>query len=340
MRNFFTTYKNPIAVVIVIILLGGGFVYSKMQTSLFPEITFPKIKVIADAGQQPVKKMMITVTQQLENAIKQVPDLQMIRSTTSRGSCEISAFINWNANIDISQQRIESKIAEARNNLPPDVNITVERMNPSILPVMQYSLESNSRSPIDLKLLAMYTIKPFLSQVQGVAEVRVIGGKTKEYWLVLNQQKMNSLGITPDLISTALTNTNFIKSNGYLNDYRLMYLTVTDASVSSKEQLENMVLSNNSKRIVLLKDIADVQIQEAKEYVKINANGHEGVLLAIVKQPNANVMDVTNKMQMKLKDLKKILPKDVSINPYYVQADFVNDSIKSVTDSLWIGLVL
>src|SRR6478672_1129213 len=340
MRNFFTTYKNPIKVVIVIILLGGGFVYSKMQTSLFPEITFPKIKVIADAGQQPVKKMMITVTQQLENAIKQVPNLVTIRSITSRGSCEISAFMNWDANIDIAQQRIESKIAEARNNLPSDVNITVERMNPSILPVMQYSIESNSKSPIDLKLLALYTIKPFLSQVQGVSEVRVMGGKTKEYWLVLHQQKMNSLGITPDMISTALTNTNFIKSNGYLNDYRLMYLTVTDASVSSKEQLENMVLSNNSKRIVLLKDIADVQIQEAKEYVKVNANGHEGVLLAVVKQPNANVIDVADKMNSKLEDLRKILPKDVAIKPYYVQADFVNESIKSVTDSLWIGLAL
>src|SRR5207249_7688390 len=133
-------------------------------------------------------------------------------------------------------------------------------------PVMQYSIESNSKSLIDLKLLALYTIKPFLSQVEGVSEVRIIGGKTKEYWLVLNQQKMNSLEITPDLITIALNNTNFIKSNGYLSDYRLMYLTVTDASVSSKEQLENIVLSNNSKRIVLMKDIADVQIQEAKEY--------------------------------------------------------------------------
>src|SRR3954452_20222540 len=106
MRNFFTTYKNPITVVTVIILLGGGFVYSKMQTSLFPEITFPKIKVIADAGLQPVNKMMITVTQPLENAIKQVPDLEDVRSITSRGSCEISAFMNWGANIDLSQQRI------------------------------------------------------------------------------------------------------------------------------------------------------------------------------------------------------------------------------------------
>jgi CzcA family heavy metal efflux pump len=339
-RNFFTSYKNPITVVIVIIILGGMFAYSKMQTSLFPEITFPKIKIIADAGQQPVKKMMITVTRELENAVKQVPDLQMIRSTTSRGSCEISAFMNWKANIDISVQRIESKINEARNNLPPDIQITVERMNPSILPIIGYSLESKTRTPIEMKLLAQYTIKPFLSQVEGVAEVRVIGGKTKEYWLVLDTRKMSTLGITPDIINTALIQTDFIKSNGYLSDYNLLYLTLTDASVTSKEQLENIVISNNGKRIVLLKDIANVQIQEAKEYIRINANGHEGILLAIIKQPNANLIDISDKMQAKLQELKKILPKDVSIEPYYVQADFVKDSITSVTDSLWIGLAL
>jgi CzcA family heavy metal efflux pump len=339
-RNFFTSYKNPVTVVIVIIILGGMFAYSKMQTSLFPEITFPKIKIIADAGQQPVKKMMITVTRELENAIKQVPDLKMIRSTTSRGSCEISAFMDWNTNIDISLQRIESKINEARNNLPPDIQVTVERMNPSILPIIGYSLESKTRTPIEMKLLALYTIKPFLSQVEGVSEVRVIGGKTKEYWVVLDTRKMNTLGITPDNVNTALGQTNFIKSNGYISDYNLLYLTITDASVNSREQLQNIVISNNGKRIVLLKDIADVQIQDAKQYIRINANGHESILLAIIKQPNANLVDISDRMETKLQELKKILPKDVSIEPYYVQADFVKDSIKSVTDSLWIGLLL
>ena len=179
MKNFFTAYKNPVTVLVVIIIMGGLFAYSKLQTALFPEITFPKIKIIADAGQQPVKKMMITVTRQLENAVKQVPDLKMIRSTTSRGTCEISAFMDWKANIDISQQRIESKINEIRNTLPPDIDITVERMNPSILPITGFSLESKTRSPIEMKLMAMYTIKPFLSQVEGVSEIRVICCKNK-----------------------------------------------------------------------------------------------------------------------------------------------------------------
>jgi CzcA family heavy metal efflux pump len=342
MKQFFIAYKNPLTVIIALILLGGVFVYSRMQTSLFPEITFPKIKVIADAGLQPVNKMMITVTQPLENAIKQVPDLEDVRSITSRGSCEISAFMNWNANIDISQQRIESKIAQIRNDLPAGVQITVEKMNPSILPVIGYTLEtnSNSRTPIDMKQIALYTIKPFLSQVPGVSEVRIIGGKQKEYWLTLNPQRMSTLGITPDALSTALSQTNFIQANGYLSDYRLMYLTVTDATVHSLDDLQNLIISNDGKRIVQLKDIAEAKINEGVEYTKINANGKQGLLVAVIKQPNTNLVTLSTAMQKKVEELRRILPPEVKIKPYYVQADFVNDSVKSVTDSLWIGLAL
>jgi len=339
-NKFFISHKNPLAVLLALIIMGGIYVYGKLQTSLFPEITFPKIKVIADAGLQPVDKMMVTVTKPLEVAMKQVPDLQMIRSITSRGSCEISAFMNWGSDIDVNQQHIESKISEIRNTLPADVNITVAKMNPSILPVMGYSLESNTKSPIELKQIAVYTVKPFLSQVEGVSEIRITGGRTKEYWLQLNVQKMSTLSITPDMINTALSQTDFIKSNGFLSDYRFLYLTVTDATVYSIDDLEELVIKNDGKRIVKLKDISTIEVKEAVEFIKINANGKEGLLVAVVKQPNINLVALAKQMEKKIEDLKKILPKDVNIKPYYIQADFVNDSVKSVTDSVWIGLLL
>lgn len=339
-RDFFISHRKPISLVLALIILTGLFVYSKLQTSLFPEITFPKIKIIADEGLQPVNKMMVTVTKPLENAIKQVPDLKIVRSTTSRGSCEISAFMSWDADIDLSQQRIQSSIDQIKNDLPADVNITVAKMNPSILPVSGYTLESHSRTPIELRQLATYTVKPFLSQVDGVSEIRIIGGKVKEYWLTLNRQKMSSLGLTPDIINTTLSNTNFVKSEGYLSDYKRFYLTVTDATINAKDELANLVINNNRKRVVRLKDFATIEVREGIEYTKINANGHDGVLIAVIKQPNTNLVSLSTDMSAKVADLQKILPGDVTIKPYYVQADFVNDSIKSVSDSLWIGLLL
>ncbi|MGN6265348.1 MAG: efflux RND transporter permease subunit [Ginsengibacter sp.] len=340
MKSYFTKYKSPLTVVLFVIIAGGIFAYNQLQTSLFPEITFPKIKIIADAGLQPVDRMMVTVTRPLELAIKKIPDLVNIRSTTSRGSCEISAYLDWSADIDLAMQRLQSRIAEIRNTLPANVNITVEKMNPSILPVMDYSLESNSLSPIELRQLAVYTIKPFLSQVPGVSDIAIMGGTSKEYWVKLNVQKMSSLSVTPDSVYAALSHTNFINSNGYLSDYRYLYLTLTDASVQSLHDLQNVVVGNNGKRAVLLKDIADIEINGAVQYVKINADGKEGVLIGVVKQPNSNLVEVSSRMKEKIAQLKNILPKEVQIKPYYIQSDFVQKVVKSVTDALWIGLLL
>lgn len=340
MNRFFVTYKNPVTVALFLVILGGVLAYSKLQTALFPEITFPKIKIIADAGEQPVDQMMLTVTRPLELAIKKVPDLKTVRSATSRGSCEISAFMKWDADVDLGQQRIESKINEIRNVLPSDVEITVERMNPSILPVSGYTLEGKGKSPIELKYLATYTIKPFLSQVDGISEIRVIGGKEKEFWVELDQSKMSSLGLTPEKISQALSETDFIRSNGFLSDYRMLYLTVTDMMLKDKSQLENLVIQNDSKRIITLKDISAVNIREAKEYVRINANGSQSILIAVIKQPNTNLVDLSGKMDNKITDLRKILPAGVTIKPYYIQADFVNDTVRSVSEAMWIGLLL
>ena len=341
MKNFFVSHKNPVAVVLFIILAAGIFSYTKMQSSLFPEVTFPKIKVIADNGLQPVGKMMITVTKPLENAIKRVPGLKNIRSITSRGSCEISAFMGWKEDIDLCKQQVESSINQIKDELPPGTNISVEKMNPSILPVIGYVIKGKGRSSIEINQIANYTVKPYLSQVPGVSEIRVIGGKTKEFHVELQPQKMSALSVTPAMITTALSESNFISSNGYLNDYNRMYLTVTDANVKNLEELQNLVISNNGKRVLHLQDIADIKIAEQTEYVRINANGENAVLVAVVKQPNANLIDITAGVEKKIKELNKtILPHGVSLSSYYVQADFVNESIRSVSDSLWIGLLL
>ena len=340
MKKFYTDFKGPVAAILIFIIVGGFYSLTNIQTGLFPDITFPKIKIIAENGQQPVNKMMVTITVPLENAIKKVQNLHMIRSITSRGSCEISAFLDWNTDIDLGKQRIEAEINSIRQDLPQDINITVEKMNPSILPVMGYSLEGEGKSQIELRLIAEYTIKPFLSRIPGVAEVAIIGGKTKEYRVILDPLKMSNLGITPQNVSSVLSQTNFIKSNGYINDYNRLYLSITNSAVNNKEELENVILKNTPQRAVQLKDVAQVEIAEKKEYIKINANGKDVPLVAVIKQPNANLVNLAKEVISNIKDLNQLLPKGVKLVPFYNQADFVNDSISSLRDVLWIGLLL
>jgi CzcA family heavy metal efflux pump len=340
MKNIFHTHKNPISVLIAVIIAGGIFLNSEIKVSLFPEITFPKIKVIADNGEQPVEKMMVTVTRPLEDAIKQIPDIKMLRSATSRGTCEISAFLNWGSDINVNQQLLESRIAQISNDLPPDVAIQVEKMNPSILPVIGFTVESDRKSPIELNMIATYVIKPFLSQVEGVSSVGIIGGKTKEYWIEPDQLKMSSFSITPENIRDSFSQNHFVISNGFLSDYRRLYLTVTDAGLYNLDEIENVVLRNDGHRIIKVKDIARVSIREKTEYTRVNANGRQGLLVAILKQPDANLVNLSENVALRKKELDKLLPPDVHVAYYYDQADFVHRAIKSVSDSLWIGLFL
>jgi CzcA family heavy metal efflux pump len=340
MKKFYIDYKGPVAAILVFIFLGGIYSLLNMQTSLFPDITFPKIKIIADVGELPVHKMMLTITVPLENAIKKVQDLSILRSTTARGTCEISAFMKWNTDIDLSKQRVEAQISSIKEQLPPGISITVEKMNPSILQIMGYSLEGEGKSEIELRQLAEYTVKPFLSRVDGIAEVAVIGGKVKEYHVMLDPVKMSALGITTQNVAGVLTQSNFITPNGYISDYNRLYLSVTDASIDDLDKLENTIIKNTLQRAVRVRDIGKVEIADRKEYVKINANGKDVPLLAVMKQPDANLISVSNDVQTRVTELNTLLPHGVKLIPYYIQSEFVNDSIKSLKDVLWIGLLL
>ena len=121
---------------------------------------------------------------------------------------------------------------------------------------------------------------------------------------------MSALSVTPAMITTALDQSNFVSSNGFLNDYNRMYLTVTDANVKNLDELKKLVISNDGKRVLRLQDIANVKIAEQTEYVRVNANGKSAVLVAVVKQPNANLITITHEVEKKIAELNKsILPR-------------------------------
>ncbi|MDN3547792.1 efflux RND transporter permease subunit [Mucilaginibacter aquaedulcis] len=339
MEHFHHYYKKPLLGFLILVFMGGIFSFTRLKTGLFPDITFPKIKVIADAGQQPVDKMMTTVTIPLENAIKRTEGLDYIRTTTSRGSVEINIFLNWNTDIDRAMAQVQALTQEINGDLLPNTRINVQKMNPSILPVMGFSLEGN-RSGIELKKIAQFQVRPFLAAVPGVADIAVIGGKTKEYQVVLQPSKMAALGVTPQQISAAVTQANILASNGYINDHGRLYLNLTRNAVENADKLKNIVVVNNPRRIIHLADVTNIEITAQKEYIRINANGKDVPLIAVIKQPDANLIEVNNGVMARVNALSKILPAGVYIKPYYKQADFVNDSIKSIEDVLWIGLVL
>ena len=338
--NHYQIFHKPILFIILIVFMSGWFCYHKMQTSLFPDVVFPKITIIADNGEQPVDKMMVTVTKPLEIAVKRVNGIQTVRSSTNRGSCTIEAFFNWSVDIRQAKIQLESRINEIKNQLPPSADIVVEAMGQNIYPVVGFTLESKISGQVELRNAALYQIRPQFSMIPGISNVVVRGGKTKEFVITPHADKMIALGITPRMIMDAIGNTNFIESNGLLTDYRRLYLSLTDSRVQTLEELKNVVILNDGHRTIRVQDFADVDLQEHQEFIRINANGQEAVIIDLVKQQGENLIDFAAVVKQKAKEIQRQLPKGMQLKTYYDQSVFVSNSIESVLECIYEGLFL
>jgi heavy metal efflux system protein len=326
--------------VLLAFLLWGIYSYNKMQTSLFPDVTFPKITIIADNGEQPVDKMMITVTKPLEIAIKRVNGITTVRSSTNRGSCTIDAYFGWNVDINLAKTQLNERINEIKNSLPSTINIVVEAISQSIYPVIGYTIESDKYGQIELKNMALFNIRPQFSQIQGISNVIIRGGKTKEFVISPIPQKLIAFGLTPQDLIAAFARTNFIESSGLLSDYRRLYLSLTDTRFKNIDELNDFVIKNDGHRMIRLRDIAQIDLEEQQEFIRINANGHDAVLIDLVKQKGVNLVDFSKNVIRKAQEIQQQLPSGIVMKPYYNQSAFVTNSIDSVLRSIYEGLFL
>lgn len=339
-KSLHQIYLRPILLVGLLLLLAGAWSYTQMQTNLFPEVLFPRITVIADAGQQPVDRMMITVTKPLESSVKKVQGVTVVKSSTSRGSCVVDVYFRWGMDIYSLKTQLESRINEIKNYLPDGTVISTEAMNQSLFPVYGFTLESKTHSRIALRDVGNLIVRPMFSQVDGISNVVVRGGKAKELVVKPDADRMAALGITPAQIKAAFDDTNFVLSNGNVAAYDRLYLTLTDTRLNDIEDIRNVIIHDDGRRSIRLSDIASVEIQEQQEFLKINADGNDAVLVDLVKQPGANLLDFASNVESKAKEIRGQLPAGYELKPYYNQSSFVGDSIHSVLKTIYEGLLL
>jgi heavy metal efflux system protein len=308
-RSYFQVFAKPILFMGILLFVAGAYTYTRMQTNLFPEVLFPRITIIADAGQLPIDRMMITVTKPLESAVKRVQGVTVVKSSTNRGVCTIDIFFEWGLDTYAKKIQIESRINEIKNFLPGDVNLSIESMNQYLFPVYGYTLESKDHSQVAMRDQANLLLRPIFAQVKGISNVVIRGGKAKDFVIIPDPIKLSSLGLTPSVFIDVFNNNNFVLSNGFISDYRRMYLSLTDTRVNGMDDLQNIILKNDGNRIIRLKDVANVEIQEQQEFVIINANGSNAVLVDLVKQPGVNLIDFAKDVEEKAIEARKILPK-------------------------------
>ncbi|MEO8426573.1 MAG: efflux RND transporter permease subunit [Verrucomicrobiota bacterium] len=323
-----------------ILVLAGILSGMRLPVSLFPRISFPLVRVTLDAGERPAERMAIEVTYKAEEALRSIPGVRNVRSTTSRGSAQISIDFDWGHDMVSAMLQVESEINRILSKLPPGTMFEVERMNPTVFPVIGYSLTSTSHSLVELNDLALYMVRPALSTIPGVAKVSVQGGKVLEYRVVVDPAKLQSYHLSLDDIAKAVSAANVLVAIGRAEDHDKLYLIVSDTRFTDVNQISSAVLRSGTNGVVLVEDVATVERSTEPQWIRVTAGGNDAVLFQIYQQPGGNTVQIARGVKQKLEELRKSLPAGIDLKNWYDQSDLILSSEHSTRDSVLIGIAL
>ncbi len=348
-RPFWLVRSAKTIFFMVIVVTAAG-IYSALQVpiAVFPDTNFPRVVIGVDNGVMPVEQMQVTVTKPIEDAINSVPGLKTVRSTTSRGSAEVSLFFDWGVDMYRTLQLTDAALSKVQQTLPATARITTNRLTFATFPILGYTLTSDQDaqghdlvSPTQLWELATYDLKPPLNRVDGVSTVTVQGGKVPEFHIIPNMARLQASGVTLTDLVTGVQTSNIIDSPGLYEANHQLVLGLIGAQAHDAPQLSNLVIKTTAAGApVRVADVATVQQATMPVYTMVTSNGRPSVLLNIARQPSSNTVQVANAIADEIAALQTKLPAGVHLTPFYDQSELVRESIASVRDAILIGLVL
>jgi heavy metal efflux system protein len=334
---FLRAQRRALLAALAVAVALGAWLTSRMPAAILPEVTFPRVKVIAESGERPGEEMLRAVTRPLEASLRRVPDLREMRSTTSRGSAEINLDCAWGTDMDRALQRVQAQIDAVRGRLPDGTSIEAQLMNPVLFPVYGFSLTSRTRSLAELRDLAVMSLQPELSRLPGVSQVVVQGGDQLEARVTLDPRELEGRGLDAAAVAEAVGRASTIETVGLLDANRQLYLGIADARPPDLGALAAVPIPVAGAPPVPLGRLGTIALVPATQFTRYVARGRDAVLVSLLRQPSASTLDLSREAQRWFHDHPGALPSDVRAETFYYQADLVRASVGSARDSLLVG---
>jgi len=333
--------KNRVLVLVftVIIMLVGGFVTTKMDVDVFPDLTAPTVAIITEAHGMATVEVERLVTYPIESTLNGAPNVRRIRSSSARGVSIVWAEFEWGTDIYKARQIVSEKLSAVKDVMPEGVG------TPSLAPVssimgeiMIMSITSDSLDAMELRTLADWSIRQRLLAIQGVSQVIVIGGKYKQYQIVASPEKMKHYNVSLSELEASAAGSNENSSGGVINEFGNQYVIRGEGKTTSLEDLGWAVIKVVDGVPIKIEDVAEVRIGEAVKIGDGSYMGEKSVILTILKQPDANTLTLTEDIDSTLSAMKRFLPQGVELNTHiFRQADFIQASIDNLKRTLFEG---
>ena len=338
--TWFQAHRRSLLFLVLVLALGGLASVFNLPVALFPDVSFPRVRVDIDAGDRPATQMVVAVTTPVEEAIRRVRGVRDVRSTTSRGSAEINVTFDWGADMGRAFLDVNAAMSQVLPDLPADTRISARRMDPTTFPVLAYSLRSKTLTPTQLYDLAQYQLRPLLNGVQGVAQVGVQGGAIGELHVDIDLRKLRAQNLTVAEVVRAVSSAADISALGRLADHYKLFLLLANNQPGSAQALRDVVVRAEPGGVVRVGDVATVGRGTRPQWIRVMADGKPAVLMQVFQQPAANSIQMVAAVKARLAAYASQMPKGVKLAIWYDQTQLVKGAAGSVRDAILVGIVL
>ncbi|MGH7655992.1 MAG: efflux RND transporter permease subunit [Gemmatimonadaceae bacterium] len=305
-----------------------------LPSAVYPELNFMRITVVAQGSSLSARQQVFAVTRPIEEAVSIVPGVVRVNSRSIRGATEMPITFAAGTDMAAALELVRLRVDQVRGDLPPGLDIQIERMTPTLFPILQYNIEGGD--PATLYDIARYQIKPVVSRVPGVGRVDVQGSDVREIEVIADPARLAAAGLTYDDLAAAIKAGIAVDAVGRVAaDYK-QYLVVSAQEAHSAEDVADVVV----KGAMRVRDFATV-VPGTEDHVRmVTGDGRPAALLTITRQPGGNTVAISDSVGSTMQALAKTLPPGVHVKAVYDQASLVTDAVHSVRDAMLIGAVL
>lgn len=350
--------RNRLIVLVssVVALLAGAWLVRRMPVDVFPDLTAPTVTILAEAHGMAPEEIEMLVTFPLETAVNGATGVRRVRSSTAQGIGVVWVEFDWGMEIFRARQIVTEKLQAVAASLPDGVaapvlapvssvmgeimmiGLTWDADSASDASVAARATEASSRSAMDLRTAADWTIRRRLLALPGVAQIIPIGGEVKQYQVLVSPDRMRAAGVTLDQVVRAAEGSNLNASGGVFSHRGQEFVIRGLGRAHSVADIASTLVVDRNGVPITLGQVADVQVGAAPRFGDAAVNGRPGVVLAVQKQPGANTLALTARIDEELEAIRPTLPAGMRIeSALFRQADFITVAIGNVVAALRDG---
>ena len=325
-----------------LLLVGGLWTAREMPVDVFPDLTAPTVTILTEGRGMAPEEMESLVTFPLESAINGASSVRRVRSATALGIAVVWVEFDWGTDIFLARQVVAEKLALVGSTLPPQVDRPVLSPVSSIMgEILFFAMSSETEDPLTLRTVADTIVRRRLLAVPGVSQVTPIGGSERQYQVIAHPEQLraNNISLTEllDSVRGASQNT----SAGVFTEGPQEYVLQSVGRVRNPEEIGESVIALRGGRSVLIRDVAEVREGAAFKRGEGSRSGKPAESVGVQKQPGANTIELTARLDRELDRLQLELPKGMTIDrKIFRQADFIEVAVDNVVKALRDGGIL